>query len=110
MTHFGVEVIKDHYEILVGRMMDEPGAHTKQAGMNRRSIGICLIGNFDEEEPTPLQWILSLRLVRSLMHVAKIPLSSVYGHRDFASYKSCPGKLFDMEKFKLALRDMQVPR
>jgi len=101
--HFGIEVIHDHYEILVGRMLTEPGAHTKQQGMNRRSVGICLVGNFDLTEPTPLQWTLSLRLVKSLMQVLNIPLSRVYGHRELATYKSCPGLLFDMDKFRLAL-------
>jgi len=35
-----------------GRLFDEAGAHTKDSGMNFKSIGVCLAGNFNNELPT----------------------------------------------------------
>jgi len=98
--HFGIEAIKWEHEILVGRMMDESGAHCREDGMNRKSLGICFVGNFDEHEVPPLQWTEGVRLVRSLMNVFDIPIHNVLGHRDFAKYKSCPGENFSIDDFR----------
>lgn len=101
--HWGLEVINDRHEILVGRMMTETGAHCKQLGMNSLSFGICHIGNFDEIEPPTEMWNMSLHLSRTLMEVFKIPKENVRGHREFAFYKTCPGLLFDVRKYRSQL-------
>lgn len=98
--HFGIELVNGEYEVLAGRMMNESGAHCTQSGMNRKSIGICLIGNFDLGPPSQAQWDLTVRLVRSLMDVIGIRRENVFGHREFAGYKSCPGKCFDLDAFR----------
>ena len=98
--HFGIEAVNLQYEIMVGRMQNARGAHTK--GHND-SIGICFVGNFDNHPPDENQYELGVRLVKSLMIVHGISKDNVFGHREFASYKSCPGKLFDMEYFKSML-------
>ncbi len=100
--HFGIELIGHQYEILVGRMMNMNGAHCNQEGMNRRSIGICFIGNFDIQEPSERHWNLGLKFVRSLIDVFDIEMV-LSGHREFAPYKSCPGEMFDLEKFRKEL-------
>ena len=102
--HFGVELVYDDFEILVGRTLDESGAHCYQEGMNRKAIGICLVGNFDKVEPPDQQIRATVKLVRSLMRQFNIPVHNVVAHRDYAHYKSCPGVLFYMEKFKARLR------
>ncbi|KKL83399.1 hypothetical protein LCGC14_1746070 [marine sediment metagenome] len=96
---FGIELVNNHYEIFMGRMMNETGAHCYQRRMNHRSLGICFIGNFDKEKPPKEQWKLGLKLVRSLMDIFKISKGNVFGHRHFAKYKTCPGKMFDVHKF-----------
>lgn len=101
--HFGIELASDHYEIIMGRMADETGAHCKEASMNRRSLGICFVGNFDLTEVPDGQWELGLRLVRVQMKIYKIPAAMVHGHREFATYKSCPGHLFDLDRFRREL-------
>jgi len=98
--HFGGELIGPDCEIIVGRMMTETGAHCPQGGMNKKSIGICFVGNFDISPPPQEQWTLGIRLVRSLMDVFNIPVENVHGHRDFNPKKSCPGYRFDIEVFK----------
>ena len=99
--HYGIELINDRYEILVGRHLTVTGAHTK--GHNLDSIGICFVGNFDITEPPLEQWIQGVALVRSLLEVFRLTPDDVYGHRVFAD-KSCPGNLFNMDKFRNLLR------
>jgi len=98
--NFGIEKIKSHYEILVGRPLNMSGAHTKQQGMNSKAIGICVIGNFDAKKP-PKAALESLAvLVNALMMQYNIDKDHVHRHQDFAAYKSCPGKRFSLSSFK----------
>lgn len=101
--HFGVELVNNDYEILVGRMINATGAHCKQSEMNSRSLGICFVGNFDEKPPSTNMWTLGLWCVRGLCDVLSIPFENVRGHSEFASYKSCPGNAFDMDQFRSML-------
>lgn len=98
--HFGLELARDRYEIFMGRMTDEVGAHCPQNGMNTKGIGICLVGNFDIEKPSKLQYDKLIVLVKFLMRQYNIPKENISGHHDHNPGKSCPGKLFDMKWFK----------
>jgi N-acetylmuramoyl-L-alanine amidase len=95
--HFGIELINDQYEILIGRPLDHEGAHC--VGMNSKALGICFVGNFDLTPVPNMQWAKGIELVRSLIKLFDIPVNFVVGHRDYAP-KSCPGKLFDMDLFR----------
>jgi len=53
--------------------------------------------------------VFGLRLVRSLLIVFDIPIQNIRGHRDFDSAKTCPGKFFDIDKFKDDLIRMGPP-
>lgn len=103
--HFGIELINDHYEILMGRMFNQSGAHCKQDRMNYRSLGICFIGNFDLVKLSREQWNTGLKLVGSLCDTFGIPKDNVYGHNLLAHYKTCPGNLFDVDAFVEDLND-----
>ena len=92
--HYGIELIGDEYEILVGRMMNEVGAHCRQQGMNSRSLGICVVGNFDIIAPSESALMKLCVLVKSLQEIWNIPTSNVKRHCDYADYKTCPGLLF----------------
>jgi len=101
--HFGIELVGSRYEILTGRMMTETGAHCSAYGMNAKSIGICFIGSFDIEPVPVAQMALGIGLVRTLMQVFRIGPSHVYGHRELAPYKSCPGRRFNLDQFRTDL-------
>ncbi len=102
--HYGIELISSghhqYYEILQGRMPDQVGAHCYQGGMNRKSIGVCLVGNFDEDPVPQGQMDRTIELVSWLLGEFHIPVENILGHRDFASYKSCPGSQFDLDAFR----------
>jgi hypothetical protein len=65
------------------------GAHVK--GWNDLAIGVCLVGNFEETDPTPLQRESLVRLVRHLRLRFGIPRERVVGHGALGA-TLCPGK------------------
>lgn len=99
--HFGVELVGNSYEILLGRLMNQRGAHAPP--VNSHSWGICVIGNFDEEPPEATQLIVVKNLVRALLDVRGLDRSAVKGHRDVQANRTCPGKLFPLEEFVRSL-------
>jgi hypothetical protein len=110
---FCVELVDNGYELLMGRMPNEVGAHATELGMNRRSIGICAIGNYDVDHPGEQMLAKLIRLIRWLMMEYEIPARNVIGHREVGlmagfdwkqgQYKSCPGKLWDMDDLRFRL-------
>lgn len=75
-----------------GRKDNEVGAHTSQLDMNYFSLGICLTGDFDMEEPTDAQCVALLDLIRQKQREYNIAENHVVPHRKYAP-KSCWGKL-----------------
>lgn len=69
------------------------GAHAKTPDnrYNDFGIGICLVGNFDLDRPTPQQQQALSRLVAHLMRTYNIPASRVIGHSD-TKPTDCPGR------------------
>ena len=94
--HWGIELLRDQTEILMGRMLDKTGAHVR--GHNTESIGICIVGNFDEAPPPPESWDKAVTLCRWL--VRQFGIKEIVGHRELDSGKSCPGKQFNMNRFR----------
>lgn len=82
-------VIDDRGYIYEGRSLAVHGAHA--SGHNAGTLGIVLLGNFEETEPTPGQLASLKSLIRDL--VGKHPLTHLAGHRDFQPGKTvCPGR------------------
>jgi hypothetical protein len=96
--HFGIELIGDRYEIFTGRMLGQAGAHCP--GFNRIGVGICLIGNFDENPVPFAQWDLAIKLVAHLAWVFQIPKGNILGHREAMLDRACPHKNFDCVLFR----------
>jgi len=98
-----IELVGDHYEVLLGRMFNEVGAHTR--GHNHDSIGVCWVGDYDRNEVPPDMWRLGVRFESSLIDLMDIDVNEIYGHHDFANYKSCPGNNFNIGMFRENVRE-----
>ena len=71
------------------------GGHLASESLNQVALGICLVGNFDKEEPTPKQ-LASLRaLIDTLLLRCNLPRSAVKTHQQINPiYTRCPGSHF----------------
>ncbi len=83
-----------------GRWRDQlQGGHVKSEKLNETSIGICLVGNFEERRPTKMQikrlgdltYYLKERLLRTS--------PEVLGHKDVQQTR-CPGKHFPLYHYR----------
>lgn len=85
-------VIHEDGSIFQGRPLNTVGAHAR--GYNERSIGICVVGNFEVEYPNLYQ---QEALGRLLLHLINDKLSgqslSIIRHKDISS-TLCPGRNF----------------
>jgi len=72
-----------------GRTTDWQGAHS-DGDNNIANLGICLLGNYDLERPSPKAVRSLERLVGALGQRHRIPRSRVYGH-DHWKATDCPG-------------------
>jgi hypothetical protein len=85
-------------EIEVGSrwLKQKHGAHTKDPNhpeYNDDGIGVCLIGNFDQTQPTPKQIEACRRLVAYLSARCDVPATQIVLHGDLTQTK-CPGRHF----------------
>lgn len=87
-------VIKRDGTLEVGRKESQVGAHV--ADWNSVSLGICLIGGIDADDPTKAednytdaQWVTLKKLLKDLK--TRYPKAKIQGHRDFPKVaKACP--------------------
>lgn len=73
-----------------GRNLRYQGAHSSGAN-NVGNIGICLLGNFEEERPTSAALEALEQLVDQLCKQHKVARSRVYGHQELRATE-CPGR------------------
>jgi N-acetyl-anhydromuramyl-L-alanine amidase AmpD len=71
------------------------GAHAGDEEYNEHGIGVCLIGNFEENPPTARQLAAVKRLVAVLKREYKVPADRVIGHSEVKA-TACPGRLFPL--------------
>lgn len=90
-------------QIEVGRrwLYQLDGGHVASSEMNRVGIGICLVGNFQDERPTQAQLNSLVELVVVLCRRYRIPVDRVVGHGEINSKPTlCPGRLLDMDDLR----------
>jgi len=98
-----IEEVNNKLMVYSGRPLTMNGAHTKK--WNDKAIGICLCGCFDIMEPSSEKYEVLAITTKKYMKVFNIPIENVLGHREAnllvdLPYKSCPGKKFDLDKFR----------
>jgi hypothetical protein len=85
------------------------GAHAKTADnrYNDYGIGICLVGNFDVDRPTPAQQQSLAKLVAFLEKTYKISGDRVIGHGETKATE-CPGRFMNLAQVRNQARAMLV--
>lgn len=89
-------VIRKDGTIEAGRPMDTVGAHCY--GENSHTVGVNVVGNFEDYMPEDAQIASAKRLLAALCRYYGLnpDSSTIFGHRDFNA-TACPGQnLYDM--------------
>ncbi len=79
------------------------GAHAGNPEYNKHGIGICLVGNFDNDQPTNQQISSLLYLINYLQKRCNIHKDNVIMHKTFRK-TVCPGKHFPYNKLLARLK------
>ncbi len=87
--------------VRLGRKLDRIGAHCK--GHNSDSIGVCVVGSFENGAHVPgSQWVALVSVVSDLLRQYGLSVRDVYGHKELGN-TLCPG--FDPQMLRDALAD-----
>lgn len=96
-----------------GRPLYRTGAHAAVSGVsyrfNKTHFGLCVVGDFDKNVPSPELWDFTLGVTRTIMDTYDFNTPKVIGHREVYDIlgvprqKTCPGTNWDMDKFRAAL-------
>ena len=81
------------------------GAHAHSTEHNEFGIGICLVGNFDAQNPTPAQWHSLVDLVKRLSTRYGIAPGNIVGHSQIrqGGTTACPGKNLNVQALREAV-------
>jgi len=72
--------------------------------MNEKGIGIALVGNFDQDVPTPNQLQSLTYLIKILCNYYKIPYLNIIGHKEAEGASTdCPGKRFPWHQLRQSM-------
>jgi LysM repeat protein len=81
-----------------------PGGHLASEALNRVSLGVCLVGNFQKSSPTAAQIESLAALTNYLLSRCRLSTSSVETHQQINTvYTECPGRKFPVSKLKKLL-------
>jgi LysM repeat protein len=96
-------------EISVGRRWTQQldGGHLASEAQNKVAIGICLVGNFDKQQPTAREMESLRALVEALMARCQLTPRAVKTHQQINIVPTrCPGSKFPTRTF---LNSLQAP-
>jgi N-acetyl-anhydromuramyl-L-alanine amidase AmpD len=86
------------------------GGHLASEALNKKSIGICLVGNFDQDRPTKRQMDSLQALVGFLLARCRLSPDAVKTHQQINPiYTRCPGHNFPGKRFLKELESENSP-
>jgi len=95
-------------EIAIGRRWTAQldGGHLASEALNRKSIGICMVGNFDADRPTRRQMESLHSLVEFLLARCHLSADALKTHQQINPiYTRCPGHNFPAKTFLKELKE-----
>lgn len=98
--HFVLERIANSYALLPGRDPKLIGAHVR--GHNANSIGLCVVGKYDDHLPDET-FFAAVSALSELCMMYGLTAAAIKGHRELDSNKTCPGKAWDLDKVRRAV-------
>jgi len=82
------------------------GGHLASEALNKKAVGICMVGNFDEDRPTKRQMESLHALVDFLLARCHLSADAVKTHQQINPiYTRCPGKHFPAKSFLKELKE-----
>src|SRR6266511_3888199 len=95
-------------EIAVGRRWTAQldGGHLASEALNKKAIGICLVGNYDAGRPSKKQMESLRTLVEFLLARCHLSADAVRTHQQINPiYTRCPGRNFPAKEFLKELKE-----
>lgn len=68
--------------------------------MNWKSVGVCVVGEFDTAAPSAVLFDTVTRFLSVLCVVLSIRPTEIYGHREFTDRKTCPGVKWNLDSVR----------
>jgi hypothetical protein len=84
--------------LLLGRPVTQPGAHVR--GHNAETLGVCVVGDFDLNPPSPFLKADVFDALGMLAFVFGLEPDDVCFHRDLDPRKTCPGRLWNLDEVR----------
>jgi hypothetical protein len=97
------DAINVHPTDLWKRQQASAHVSPKNSAWNTESIGICLVGDFARQKPSPSQWKDLIKLTTDLQDKFTIPRTRVYTYHDIDGKVNSPGAAFPAREFNEAL-------
>lgn len=102
--HWVLEAVHGKLQWIKGRDESVPGVHTR--GMNHKSIGICVVGNFEHDVLTAEHiTMLKNKIVELDSRYGKLPIEP---HSKYNA-TSCPGKNLNVPALSVFIRNTPPP-
>jgi LysM repeat protein len=82
------------------------GGHLASEALNAKSIGICLVGNFDRTRPTAKQMASLHALSAYLLERCRLPPGAITTHQEInTQHTRCPGRHFALDVLMTRLKE-----
>jgi len=98
--HFGLEKNSNRYVYCIGLSTDYPGPNKA----NFFAIELCLVGDYNKDYPTKIQYFLLASLCRYLMKIYDFKDKDILLCREIFPKNQCPGLKFSKERLLNAIK------